>query len=138
MALSREYFRATEAALYSYPNLLQQIRERERYLEVLSSGDIMWGTHTQGGVMVAEQERAVMKKEQDKYLYLLKLKASHIESAVSTLPLEQKKLAELRYFKRASIYDILETLHISERAFYRHRRKIVEHCAPYVLGVFGY
>jgi len=135
--LSREFFRATEAALFSYPSLLRQIRERERYLEAVACG-CGGGERVQGGAAVAVQERLLDWKEGDMLLNILKVQAAHIESAIETLPSEElKRLAELRYFKRASIYDIMETLAISERAYYRLRRKVVEHCAPYILGPFG-
>jgi hypothetical protein len=135
--LCREYFRATEAALFSYPSILKQIRERERYLEAVACG-CGGGERVQGGTAVAVQERLFDWKEGDMLLTMLKVRASHIESAIETLPSEElKRLAELRYFKRASIYDIMETLAISERVYYRMRRKVVEHCAPYVLGPFG-
>ena len=135
--LCREYFRATEAALFSYPSILKQIRERERYLEAVACG-CGGGERVQGGVAVAVQERLFDRKEGDMLLNMLRVQASHIESAVKTLPSEElKKMAELRYFKLASIYDIMETLAISERAYYRMRRKVVEHCAPFVLGPFG-
>lgn len=136
--LCREYFRATEAALFSYPNILQKIRERERFLEAVACG-CGSSERVQGGVAVAVQERLFDRKEGDMLLNMLRVQASHIESAVKTLPSEElKKMAELRYFKRASIYDIMETLAISERVYYRLRRKVVEHCAPYVLGPFGW
>lgn len=139
MRLSREFFRATEAALYAYPSILQQIRNRERYIEALSYASAGCNDPVQGGVKVATQERVFERKEGDMLLNMLRLQASHIEGAVSTLPGEDlKKLAELRYFKRAPLCDILEVLAISERAFYRMRRKVVEHCAPYVLGPFGW
>lgn len=133
-----EFFKATEAALYLYPDILRQIKERERYLEELIYTSSWAKERVSGGLSTTEQERALYMKENDMHLKMLQVQASYIQSAVETLPGDDlKQLTELYYFKRAPLYDILEALCVSERTISRMRRRIVEHCASFILGPFG-
>ena len=45
--------------------------------------------------------------------------------------------SKCNYFDQLDRDVVIEELAISEREFYRQRRKAVERCAPFILGPFG-
>lgn len=140
MALSREYFRATERALYDYKATLKKIRIQERWIESLvlsKSASQTPETQKLPGVNIPEQERIYNMKERNRYLQLLKHKAETIEAAMKTLNEEEAQVLTLKYFRQLSMGEIMVEMEISERKYYQIRRRVVEKCAEFILGPFA-
>jgi hypothetical protein len=139
--MRREYFRAVEAALYEYPAVLRQIVLQEQYLEAVYGSPNYRFSDSPAGCgrkTVAVQERIVERKEDSEYLRLLKAKAEAVERAMETMPLPLTELVELKYFRRIEDREAIARLKVSRSKFYETRAKVVEHCAPFILGPFGF
>jgi hypothetical protein len=137
----REYFRAVEAALYEYPAVLRQVALQEQYLEaVYGSPNYRFSDAPagRGGHAVAVQERVVERKEDSEYLKLLKAKAEAVERAIETMPLALTELVELKYFRRIEDREAIARLRMSRSKYYETRAEAIKHCAPFILGPFGF
>ncbi len=137
--LTRDYFRATERALFDYSNLKKQLVNRERYLECRCRGG---GEPVEVGKssvrpMRQYQQTVVEVKEHDYTYMILSAKLQAINDAIDYLPDVLKDLVDMYYFRDMSRVEVMSELNISEREFFRQRRRVVERVAPYVVGPFG-
>lgn len=137
--LTRDYFRATERALFDYSNLKKQLVNRERYLECRCRGG---GEPVEVGKssvrpMRQYQQTVVEVKEHDYTYMILSAKLQAINDAIDYLPDVLKDLVDMYYFRDMSRVEVMSELNISEREFFRQRRRVVERVAPYVMGPFG-
>ena len=140
MALSREYFRATERALYDYQATLKKIKLQESWIESMAYSTRLNPTpeiQKLPGVGTPIQEKIYQLKERNRYLQLLKHKAETIEAALNTLSKEERDLVKLKYFRQLSMGEIMAEMCISERQYYKLRRRVVEKCAEFVMGPFA-
>lgn len=140
MALSREYFRATERALYDYPSTLRKIKVQESWIESLAYSKGINPTpeiQRLPGIGTPVQEKICELKEKNRYLQLLKHKAETIEAALKTLTQEERDLVRLKYFRQLSMGEVMVELNMSERQYYKVRRRVVEKCAEYIMGPFA-
>lgn len=137
--LTRDYLRAVERALFDYPSLKKQLVGRERWIECRCRGG---GEPVEVGKSSVRpvhryQETVVEAKERDYTFMILSAKIQAINDAIDYLPDVMKDLVEMYYFRDMSRVEVMCELNISEREFFRQRRRIVERVAPYVVGPFG-
>ena len=139
--LNRDYFRAVERALYDFPGNKALLRQRENYIETLCAGsncaDIIQMGACSTKPVTAIQERTVIKNDDDMMCRVLRAKIQPIQEAYNTMHDGLKDLVRLRYWQGLSIGEVMAELDISERVFYRLRRRAVRHVAPFVVGAWG-
>ena len=129
----KDIFRKVERVLYDYPLLAQRLAVLEQYLIArcnISEGYITLDSH---GIGSSIEERVILAKEKDKEYQALLLKIEAVRKACEMLPDDLKRLVEIYYFKRKSRFAVMEELAISERSFYRLRKRALEYCA-HVIG----
>jgi len=83
------------------------------------------------------QQTVVEVKERDYTYMILSAKLQAINDAIDYLPDILKDLVDMYYFRDMSRFEVMSELNISEREFFRQRRRVVERVAPYVVGPFG-
>jgi RinA family phage transcriptional activator len=133
--IPRAYFRATEQALYEYPSIKKALRQREDWLESHSGEYILVGKCSVRPIS-RYQESVVIKKEHD-YKYLsLAMKLQAIQDGVEYLRDLQKDLIAMYYWQGLSRIEVACELNISEREFFRQRRRAIEHVARKLWGPF--
>jgi len=135
--MKRDFFRAVESALFSFPALIRQLTLREEY--IMAKCDCFDGFIKPGssGSVLSIEDRVVAAKERDPEYQLLLAKTKAIKQAFKSLPANLRQLVVLYYFEQLPREVVMEEMAISEREFYRQRRKAVEKCAPFILGPFG-
>lgn len=135
--MRRDLFRAVESVLFNYYAFIKQLNLREEFIK--SKCNCFDGFIKPGGsaASTSVEESVLLFKEKDPEYQLLQAKINAIKYAYESLPKYLQRLVSLYYFDRLERYVVIEKLAISEREFYRQRRKAVERCAPYILGPFG-
>ena len=135
--MRRDLFRAVESILFNYHALTKQLSLREEFIKSkcnCSDGFIKLGS-TNSPTSI--EENVLLLKEKDPEYQLLQTKVKAIKYAYESLPKHLQRLVSLYYFNQLDRDVVIEELAISEREFYRQRRKAVERCAPFILGPFG-
>lgn len=136
--ISRDYFRATERALYEYPAIKKALRQREQMLECRQgAGEYVLVGKSSVRPVSRYQENVVIKKERDYKYITLAMKVQAIQDGVECLRDLQKDLIAMYYWQGLSRIEVACELNISEREFFRQRRRAIEHIAPHILGPFG-
>lgn len=135
--MKRDFFRAVESALFNFPALIRQLTMREEFITAKCNCFEGFIKPDGSGSTSAVEERVMTAKEKDPEYQLLLAKTRAIQQAFESLPRNLKHLVALYYFEQLSRDIVMEELAISEREFYRLRRKAVERCAPFILGPFG-
>lgn len=135
--MKRDFFRAVESALFNFPSLIRQLTMREEFIKSKCNyfdGFIKPGSSS---TSTSIEENVLLLKEKDPEYQLLQTKVKAIKYAYEALPKHLQRLVSLYYFDQLDRDVVIEELAISEREFYRQRRKAVERCAPFILGPFG-
>ena len=135
--MKRDFFRAVESALFNFPSLIRQLTMREEFIKSKCNyfdGFIKPGSSS---TSTSIEENVLLLKEKDPEYQLLQTKVKAIKYAYEALPKNLQRLVSLYYFDQLDRDVVIEELAISEREFYRQRRKAVERCAPFILGPFG-
>lgn len=135
--MKRDFFRAVESALFNFPALIRQLTMREEFIKSKCNyfdGFIKPGSSS---TSTSIEENVLLLKEKDPEYQLLQTKVKAIKYAYESLPKHLQRLVSLYYFDQLDRDVVIEELAISEREFYRQRRKAVERCAPFILGPFG-
>lgn len=135
--MRRDLFRAVEGVLFNYHALIKQLNLREEFIKSKCNyfdGFIKPGSSS---TSTSIEENVLLLKEKDPEYQLLQTKVKAIKYAYEALPKNLQRLVSLYYFDQLDRDVVIEELAISEREFYRQRRKAVERCAPYILGPFG-
>lgn len=134
--ISRDYFRATERALYEYPAIKKALRQREEWLERKSGEYILVGKCSVRPISKFPEDVLIRKERDYKYI-TLSMKVQAIQDGVEYLRDLQKDLVAMYYWQGLSRIEVACELNISEREFFRQRRQAIEHIAPHILGPFG-
>lgn len=135
--MRRDLFRAVEGVLFNYHALIKQLNLREEFIKSKCNyfdGFIKPGSSS---TSTSIEENVLLLKEKDPEYQLLQTKVKAIKYAYEALPKHLQRLVSLYYFDQLERDVVIEELAISEREFYRQRRKAVERCAPFILGPFG-
>lgn len=135
--MRRDLFRAVEGVLFNYHALIKQLNLREEFIKSKCNyfdGFIKPGSSS---TSTSIEENVLLLKEKDPEYQLLQTKVKAIKYAYEALPKHLQRLVSLYYFDQLDRDVVIEELAISEREFYRQRRKAVERCAPFILGPFG-
>lgn len=136
--MKRDFFRAVESALFNFPALIRQLTLREEF--IMAKCDCFDGFIKPDNLSSSRssiEEKILIMKEKDPEYQLLQTKVKAIKYAYEALPKNLQRLVSLYYFDQLDRDVVIEELAISEREFYRQRRKAVERCAPFILGPFG-
>lgn len=134
--IPRAYFRATEQALFEYPSVRKELRRREEWLESHSGEYILVGKCSVRPISRFPEEALIRKELDYKYINLA-MKLQAIQDGVEYLRDLQKDLIAMYYWQGLSRIEVACELNISEREFFRQRRRAIEHIAPYIVGAFG-
>jgi len=134
--IPRAYFRATEQALYEYPSVKKELRRREEYLESHSGEYILVGKCSVRPISRFPEEILIRKELDYKYVNLSR-KLQLIQDGVEYLRDLQKDLVAMYYWQGLSRIEVACELNISEREFFRQRRRAIEHVARKLWGPFG-
>lgn len=128
--MRRDLFRAVEGVLFNYHALIKQLNLREEFIKSKCNyfdGFIKPGSSS---TSTSIEENVLLLKEKDPEYQLLQTKVKAIKYAYEALPKHLQRLVSLYYFDQLDRDVVIEELAISEREFYRQRRKAVERCAP--------
>jgi len=136
--MMRDFFRAVESALFNFPALIKQLTLREEF--IIAKCNCFDGFIKPDGSSSSRssiEEKVLIMKEKDPEYQIILAKVKAIRLAFESLPKNLQHLVTLYYFEQLPRDIVMEKMAISEREFYRQRRKAVERCAPFILGPFG-
>ena len=126
----QNWYRKTEAMLYDYKHLPGQIKEKERELEAMMPQDsasfISFGAGSGGIKNTTEHygiKRATSRAARE--LQSLKYQADAIRAALELLTHDESQLYCLKYKQEKSNLDVCYGLAMSERNYYRFKKKCI-------------
>ncbi len=127
----QNWYRKTEAMLYDYKHLPGQIKEKEREMEAMMPQDtasvITFGTGSGGGIKNSTEKYGIKRAtcRASKELQSLKYQYDAIRDALELLTFDESQLYCLKYQEEKGNLDVSYDLAMSERNYYRFKKKFI-------------